>query len=173
MKGIIAIVLLAGAIVAVQQFALPTVTRVQELRRELAEIEEIERKVADVEGRRKEALERRKSISDSDLAQLNMILPEKISTEELYVFFDIITRQAGVNMDSINVGEASLSSEDVRGKKVLQYELAISGTYRNIRTFLENLEKNARLSEVRSLDITRGTGEEYMATIHSNLYYAD
>lgn len=177
MKGIIAILLLAGAAFGVRQYAFPAVTNINKFRAQLAEMEDIERRAVEAEEERDKAIDRLRSIGESNIAQLDLLLPERPQSEELYVFFDVIAKQAGMKLDSIKtadaVARASNSSQSVPGKKSLSFDLSVSGTYSSLRTFLDTLERNTRLSDVRSLDITTNAKKEFTLKVQGNVYYAN
>ena len=178
MKGIISAILFIGAAVAVRQYAFPAVTHIKDLRAQLAEMESLERRAVGAESEREKAITRLQSISESNLAQLDLILPERPPTEDLYVFFDLIARQSGfAQVDSVKVGDASSSRSGeaaaVPGRKALTFDISVSGTYANIRRLIEALEKNARLADVRALDITANAAKGYSAKIQGSFYYVD
>jgi len=178
MKGIIVAILFIGAGVGVRQYAFPAVTHIKELRTQLTDMESLEEKAIGAEKQREEAVARLNSISESNLVQLDLILPERPPTEDLYVYFELIGRQAGfAKIDSIKVNDTSAVSRGAtqvaQGRKALLFEVAVSGKFSNIRRFVEALEKNARLSNVRSLDVIYVPQKDYTAKIQGNLYYVD
>jgi len=177
MKGIISLMLLVGAAIGIQQFAFPAITKIQEDRAQLTDMEDLERQAIQAVGERDKAIARLKE-AEEYIPRLNLILPEKPAEEDLYVFFDTVVRQAGFSrIDSIRVAEVSAKKVgDTTGtanKKTLAFELSVTGSYHIVRELLTILEKSARLSDVRAIDMTLDAKKGYIAKIQGNVYYAN
>ncbi|KKU53328.1 MAG: hypothetical protein A3G60_03385 [Candidatus Ryanbacteria bacterium RIFCSPLOWO2_12_FULL_47_9c] len=176
MKGLVTFIIFIVAVVAVYQFALPAYTRIQESRRELGLIDEIERKFRDAEKEREDTLKRLNSISDENLARLDLLLPSEPLPEELYVFFNTVVGNSGMNLSKLVVAESEKQKKQDTGafsKHTLSFELEINGSYQSLRKLLDLIENNIRLMDVDKISIARNKNGAYGVLLGGIMYYGN
>src|SRR3990167_2803254 len=110
MKALIAILFAAAAVVLVFMVARPLWDEILMLRAESAVISDNLARLKEVEGLRDDLITTRNSISKSDLARLEKLLPPKSNTEDLLASFEDLTRARGIALKNINFSESRLPS---------------------------------------------------------------
>lgn len=169
MKNLILALLLVASAYGVQHYALPAWERIGKYRAEIKQIENVQAKAEEIRDLREKAIERFKSISQEDIDRLNTLLPEKIKSEEMYVFFKNLTQSAGMRFGNVIIlGGAEAEGQ---GKKSLSFDLQSAGAYEPMRTLIDKIENNLRIMDIETLGITQNDASEYLLSIKGKMYY--
>ncbi len=111
MKGIIVILIFAGALVAVQFYAFPWITEVREQWADIEKMQVIIKNAEDTREKRAEYLDRLDAISEDDLRKLGLLVPSKVASEDLYVFLNDIVRASSLEMEALSIADSSDRSD--------------------------------------------------------------
>jgi Tfp pilus assembly protein PilO len=176
MKGLIALIILVVAVIAIQMYALPALSGIQAARDQLAVMEEVETKFYDADEERKNSLSRLASILPADLARLDLLLPKKPSPEELYVFFNTLSGSSGMRIENLSVTESvsrTASRRDI-SRKSLDFDLEILGSYENFRRLMDGMENNIRLMDITKISVAVDPESgDYKLEVGGVLYYGN
>lgn len=172
MKNIILLLLLLGVAAGAYIYGLPAWEKVQAARGKLAEVEKLVLMVNEISKERDELLRRYNSISQEDIDRLNTLVPSGITREDLYVFFENLAQENSLIIRNITIVD-SKSDKDKELKK-LSFELEITGAYRAIRSFFDDLENNLKLMDLISIAVKSvDKGDIFTLGLKGELYYGD
>jgi len=134
-----------------------------------------------------EAQKAKYSISESDIDNIEKIIPTDPNTPQIFTTLEAISKEVGVTIGTINFSlldapkKESIPSEDSQaqfseqventkdGVSAIEINLSVSaGPYDEFKNFLDKVEKNMRLMDVVSLTYSP-SGESYGLTVRS--YY--
>ncbi len=177
MKGIIVILIFAGALVAVQFYAFPWITEVREQWADIEKMQVIIKNAEDTREKRAEYLDRLDAISEDDLRKLGLLVPSKVASEDLYVFLNDIVRASSLEMEALSIADSSDRSDGKEGQKALTFDIRVVGSYSDMRELLATMESNLRLMDIETLKISRARAADsqsqsaYELTIQGKFYY--
>ena len=174
MKNVILILLLAASGFGISSYALPAWENVRQYRDEINKINNAQKQAEEIKNLVNEALERRRKIPDADWDNLKKMLPKTIQKEELYVFFQRIAQDSGMQFGNvIIVDDAPASNTDTTGggKRSLMFDMQATGSYDSMRTMIERIENNLKLMDITSLDIKQESATVYLLSVKGKLYY--
>lgn len=123
-------------------------------------------KVREIEEVRNGFITKRNLIKDTDNAKLNKMIPDNIDSVRLIIDVNNIAATLGMSLRDITISDApvaaprkdnpaSLSDSNPYSYVILSFSL--TGTYSDLVSFLFNLERSLRLSDVTSLNIESAT----------------
>lgn len=170
MKLFIVIILVVVAAFGLQQYAVPAWQHIQAANKELDAIDGIEREAKDIVAKRNEVLERYKSIDQSQLARLDHLLPKSLIPEDLYVFLERTTRDIGMTFGGATISEGASAAT---GRRTINFDLKVSGSYRAFRSLLDALENNTRLMDISTINITQNERGEVNIVLNGRMYYGE
>jgi Tfp pilus assembly protein PilO len=161
----------------------PTLVTIASLMKEIEDKEMIAQKLEE----KINALSRARNEYDAISAELPLIedaLPQKTNPSLLVRQIETLASQNGVVLQSIQVGEAPLLGEKEykpqsteaklkeKGLSALNFSLSISGSYQNLKNFLQDLEELRRLITPSSFAFKiEQKGESLILTVSSEAYY--
>ncbi len=176
MSLLVSLALLIGTIVVYATLLKPAYGEINQLRGELSATENtIDGERENVE-KLKSLLEQYKSVQ---VAQQNIaqVLPGDEAYPQLFNQFDALTRSNGISLQSVNITlvplQGVLQSNSAPRVGVVEASLALVGPYANFKNFLQSLETNIRLMDVKSVQINPGigSGQNYLYNIVVDAYY--
>lgn len=169
----IAMLILAVAIIIT--YVQPTFVRIGSVQDDIGVYEEQRSKVAAVNGQLAALVARMESVSNDDKRRLLTYLPD--SVDEVAVQRDLVAimAEAGVIYKSVSyMGKiedlSTASDEKVILPAASSFELAMDGTYGQIKNFLRLLEQNQYPLEIRNLDINQLEGGFLNANVQLYTY---
>ncbi|KKT40960.1 MAG: hypothetical protein UW30_C0015G0031 [Candidatus Giovannonibacteria bacterium GW2011_GWA2_44_13b] len=181
MKALISIIFAAAAVALVFMVARPLWDNILSLRAESAVISDNLARLQEVETLRDDLIAARNSISKSDLARLEKLLPPKANTEDLLASFETLTRARGIALKSINFS-AEVSSQQlapatqaatggVKPPTQVSYGLSVTGSYEAFRSLLDAMEKNLRLIDMSEISFVSSDGGALTYSLKAKSYY--
>lgn len=177
MKGIIVIFLFVGALMGVQFYAFPLIADVRQQWSDIAEMQKILEDAERTKEDRIKYLDRLSNIDEDDLRKLEILVPNKVASEDLYVFLNDIVKTANLEAESLNIADVGGKANDKGAQKALNFDLEVVGPYSNMRNLLTSMEKSLRLMDVESLSINRSSSADkpksfYTLVVKGKFYYA-
>jgi hypothetical protein len=179
MKNFFFLLIIVGVIVGMWQYTLPLWATIQKKNATVASLENIIAKAEDVQKRRDEILELYKNISDEDRRSLEVMFPENLKQEDLYIFFKTIIEKIGVPLTNISIAQGAAPGKDkgATNQKSLSFSIETEGSYDELRSLLDTLENSNRLMDIVSIDIGKVSKEQsnqvYKISLKGNMYYAN
>jgi len=169
----IAMLILAVAIIIT--YVQPAFVKIGSVQDDIGIYEEQRNKVASVNDQLAALVARMESVSNDDKRRLLTYLPD--SVDEVAVQRDLVAimAEAGVIYKSVSyMGKASDQTTASKAEIVLpsgsSFDLAIDGTYGQIKNFLRLLEQNQYPLEIQNLDIVQLEGGFLNANMQLNTY---
>jgi|GEM_PF-3588274 len=177
MKGIIVIFLFVGALMGVQFFAFPLITDVRQQWSDIAEMQKILEDAERTKEDRVEFLDRLSNIDGDDLRKLEILVPNRVASEDLYVFLNDLVKTANLEAKTINIADIGGKAGDKSAQKALNFDMEVVGPYNNMRNLLTSMEMSLRLMDIESLVINRSSDSTqpksfYTLAIKGKFYYA-
>ena len=146
--------LIALALIGVWGWILPEYNKISELNIALNERQElydsrsaIVKKIQDLN---KEYQKRA-----ADITRISSVLPSKKSLAEIVSAIDTLSIQNGLQLISAIIVDKSSGSQ-AGAYYSLQIEIAMNGSYPGLLSFLRSAEKNLRIIDIISIDMTAG-----------------
>lgn len=169
----IAMLILAVAIIIT--YVQPAFVKIGSVQDDIGVYEEQRDKVASVNDQLAALVARMESVSNDDKRRLLTYLPD--SVDEIAVSRDLVAimAEAGVIYKSVGYsGVVDVSSKGSQEGEVMpagsSFDLAVDGTYGQIKNFLRLLEQNQYPLEIQNLDIVQLEGGFLTANIQLNTY---
>jgi Tfp pilus assembly protein PilO len=117
-----------------------------------------------------------KNVSSADLSKVDEILPTADGTEDLYTQLEVIVKNNGLILTSLNIAapeESGITGDDesvVRQVKQIKITMSVSGVnYGSLKGLLRSLENNLRLMDVKQ--VTFAPAEETVALELITFYF--
>lgn len=115
--------------------------------------------------------------------RLNVVLPNEDALEDALRVMHVAGQESGGNISSISDKsegvQSQVSAEQVRGEGAnvyesvtpLAFDVAFTGTYRELRVFLEKIEQSPRLMDVTNISMSKsGEGEQLTSSMTIQFY---
>ena len=121
-------------------------------------------------------LSRYNEFSSSDLEKLRKLLPDNVDNVRLILDIDGIASRYGMRTKNVITTRSSASAEGVIGTTGKPYEtvtlsFTVTATYKNIISFLRDIEKSLRIVDVTELSLTDSEGSLYEYNISVETYW--
>ncbi|MGB0925219.1 MAG: hypothetical protein ACPGTS_00750 [Minisyncoccia bacterium] len=174
MKNIISIIVILTSLAAFVFVVKPQYEQIKELQAKNEELEKVLVNAKRLQNLRDDLLDKRKSLSGTDLARLEKLIPESADNVKLIIEFQNIARKynlsletAAANKDEEETGtDQRTQSFDIETKDygIVALDFSLAGSYSDFVSFLSDIGDNLRITDIRSLTITPGD-ENYSFTI--------
>lgn len=181
-NSIIAIILIIALIAIVVFLDLPAYNRVSFLRKEIKTsrvfLEERQELIAKVE-QLKEIYDSR----EKEIGRVYYVLPLEKDIPNLIVQFEALATENGLVLEKIDFIEKTIKKAadstpqagPQKEYKSLEVSLSLSGSYESLKSFLEALEYNIRLADIKSINFSSEKGLEggsiFTFGINLEVYY--
>lgn len=105
------------------------------------------------------------------------ILPKGDQIPELLIQLDALAKESGLGMTSISITPGA--EEEGALYKTLNISVAVTGSYDNLKKYLDKVEKNMRIMDVTSIDfsatpvVPEGPVDVFSYTINIKTYYIE
>lgn len=170
------LVIITGALVLFFGWTLPRYQSFSDLRAQASTLEEVLENSRRIQEVTSDLNERVNAISPQDLQRLERVVPNSINNVQLIIELQNIAernRLALLNIDSSNendnlTGNLDLAEQDDYQTELLQFELV--GTYENFVNFIEDVESNIRITDVKDISFSLASVDEE-ATTQDQLVY--
>lgn len=131
---------------------------------------------AEFQAKRDEILEKYNAISKDDLKKLNKFLPSVANAVDLVVEIENITKDSSLILRDIDIKKpedtqkSSFENQKTGAGKILVF-MKVVGPYKSFISFLNNLEKNIRLTEIERITFIAGNADSYEYNIIADTYW--
>jgi len=95
----------------------------------------------------------------SDMARLDVLLPKTKNIKEALQDISTIAQQTGLGLASIKTSATEEKNKKDTGPGQVTIETSTEGSYRSLVSFLTELEKNLRITDLDSISLSEGGGE--------------
>ncbi|MBI2068728.1 MAG: type 4a pilus biogenesis protein PilO [Candidatus Yanofskybacteria bacterium] len=109
----------------------------------------------------------------ADITRISSVLPSKKGLAEMVSAVDKLSAQSGLQLISAVIA-GKPSDSRVGAYNSLPIEIALSGSYAGLVSFLQSAEKNLRIMDITSLDAAAGAADKpglLNFSIKGNAYY--
>lgn len=122
-----------------------------------------------------DVIKRYQAVSQADLRRIDMLVPDSIDNVKLILELQRMAEQFNLNVERIDV--AGEGSRDLAGRRLntVSFQANLSGSYSDFIIFLEQLEKNQRIIDLRSLSFQSNNTEdaEYIYNLTLDTYWME
>lgn len=168
MKNIISIIV---SIISIGIFVLivqPEYSEIKTMQAQDNELENVLTNARRLQSLRDSLLDRRNRISNADVARLEKLIPESADNVKLILEFEQIAERYGLRIQSASAtresedGTGNTQNFDIETKDygIISLDFTINGGYPEFISFLEDIERNLRITDIRSLTIIPPQGVE-------------
>ncbi len=171
MKNIFSIIVIIASIAAFVLIVKPQYDEIQVMQERESELEVVLDNARELQRLRDGLLEKRNQLSQSDLDRLEKLIPENSDNVKLILELQRIADQYNLEIQTASSqkdgddeeGEASFDVES-KDYGIITLEFTIQGGYADFVNFLEAVESNIRITDLRSLSISPNASEEATQT---------
>lgn len=182
MKNIFSIIVILASIGSFVFIVQPQYKSIQEMKKQSVEFKRVLGNARKLQEVRDELLEKRKSIKNSDVRRLEKLIPESADNVKLILHFEEFAEDHNLKIQAASTSQDGVLEEeegqsqsfDVETNEygVITLDFTIEGTYTNFISFLETIERNLRITDIRSLTITPDQeGDNYSYQISVDTYW--
>jgi len=166
MKNIFSIVVI---IISVATFVLvvqPQYNEIKEMQSKETELEDVLDNARRLQSLRDSLLDKRKAISNSDIRRLEKLIPESADNVKLILEFEQIADRHNLQLQAASAvkeeeGQQTQSFDiETNDYGTITLDFTINGDYTDFVAFLKDIEKNLRITDIRSLTISPPGGNE-------------
>lgn len=179
MKYVISTLLIAAAIGVFFVAIDPLYGEVQELRGQVNQLNEAFSNAQQIQQARDELLSIFNAIPQEDVERLGKLLPNDVDNVKLILEINQLASQNGLGVRTIETQNMSAGAQQeaaVQAARQLPYGaaplgLTLTGSYSAFRSFLTELDRSLRLSDVTSLSLESGGQDFNEYTIELQTYW--
>jgi len=166
MKNIISIIVIIISIATFVLVVEPQYGEIREMQQTENELERVLDNARRLQSLRDDLLEKRQSIAGADIRRLETLIPESADNVKLILEFEQISNNNNLSIEAASAvrdeegDENSGQNFDIETNDygVITLDFSLGGTYNDFISFLEDIEKNLRITDIRTLSI-RPAGE--------------
>ena len=171
---ILTFVLVLAAIAGAIFYTWPQFNRYTAMRRDTAALERISAELDEAASARDLLAEKIRSVSKADLDRIELALPKTADREGFIRVIEFYGTQSGVQVKTLvlsdesakeTAGQQAISqavprpggvqdASDVRLQKKVSIRIEVTGTYQNVKRFIDSLERHIRVVDVQSLSFS-------------------
>lgn len=186
MRNFLSIIIIIGSIAAIILVVQPQYKEIQALQDKTVELEEVLVNARRLQSIRDELLDKRDSFIASDLARLEKMVPESVDNVKLILELQGIADQYNLEIQTASTnregggegGEESESSEtgsfvdvDSRDYGIISLNFNLTGGYNDFFDFLRDLERNLRITDIRTVGFSSSDNGEYSFELSLDTYW--
>ena len=165
MKNIISIIVIIISIATFVLVVQPQYNEIKTMQAKEGELENVLVNARRLQSLRDSLLDKRNQIANTDIRRLEKLIPESADNVKLILEFEQIAARYDLRIQAASAtreeegGETSAQSFDIETNDygVITLDFSIEGSYTNFISFLKDIEKNLRITDIRSLQITPST----------------
>ncbi|MCX6731487.1 MAG: hypothetical protein NTX55_00655 [Candidatus Parcubacteria bacterium] len=179
-KGIISIIFLAAAIATFFVLVQPLYNETKNLNAQKSSFEEALANSKQIQETRDSLLSQYNTISKENLDRLNKVLPSETESMKFILETESIVRKNGMLLKNIDIkeGGGGGSAENVNFGagaeaklwKTIPFSLKLSGSYGSFYSFLKDMEKNLRLTDINAVTFSAGETDFYEFNVEGTFY---
>lgn len=162
MKNIISIIVIIISIATFVLVVQPQYNEIKSMQTKEGELEKVLLNARKLQSLRDSLLEKRKQIANNDIRRLEKLIPESADNVKLILEFEQISARYNLRIQAASATKAEEGGEqaaksfdiDTNDYGVITLDFSIEGNYSDFISFLKDVEKNLRVTDIRSLQIT-------------------
>lgn len=181
MKNILSILVIIISIATFVLVVQPQYSEIRAMQAQETELEDVLDNARKLQSLRDSLLDKRNGIANADIRRLERLIPGSADNVKLILEFEQIAARYNLSIEAASAtkdeeeGEGQTQSFDIESKDygIVTLDFTINGGYSNFISFLEDIEKNLRITDIRSLSITPPSGGEvnYSYSITVDTYW--
>jgi len=182
MSNIISIIVSIVSIAAFVLVVQPQYGEIKEMQTKDAELQTVLDNARRLQSLRDSLLEKRKSISESDIRRLEKLIPESADNVKLILEFQQVANRSNLSIQAASATKSEDGEDQEADQQfdvetndygVITLDFTLEGEYSNFVSFLEEIEKNLRITDVRTLSIVPNAEEPsaYTYTMSIDTYW--
>lgn len=178
-KGIASIIFLAAAIAIFFGLTRPFYNEVKSLRVQKYSFEEALSKSKEVQELRDNLLSQYNKISQENLERLNKMLPNQAGSMKFVVEMEGIVQRNGMILKNIDIKEGEQKSGqtnlgagvEIETWETVPFSVRLSGSYGAFHSFLRDVEKNLRITDIAAVSFSAGEIDFYEFSVEGTFYW--
>jgi Tfp pilus assembly protein PilO len=181
MRNILSIIIIIGSLASFALIVQPQYQQIQELQGKGEELEQVLVNARRLQSIRDDLLSKRSQISDSDLARLEKMVPENVDNVKLILELQGIADQYNLEIQTANANREEGESDDdnnanfvdvnSRDYGIISLDFNLTGNYFDFMDFLADLERNLRITDIRSVSFSGSDSSEYSFQLRIDTYW--
>jgi len=166
LKDYIGALLVGLALFSAWTWGLPTYNRISDLKATIKEKEDILSSRNSLIGKIKE-LNNQYQQRASEIGKLSSVVPKDKSVAEIVSAVENISSRNGLQLINISVSEQGSKPGDQFS--TLAVNIVLNGSYPSMVSFLQDMEKNIRLSDVTAIEASKGNNPNDPSSLNLRL----
>jgi Tfp pilus assembly protein PilO len=182
MRNLFSIIVIVAAIASFVLVVQPQYQEIQDLQRKSDDLEQVLANARRLQSIRDDLLDKRNNMSNSDLARLEKMVPENVDNVKLILELQNIANQYNLEIQTARTDREGEDEEgqnaqptfvdvDSRDYGIIALDFNITGTYFDFLAFLRDIERNLRITDVRSLSFAGGETGTYSFQLTLETYW--
>lgn len=191
MRNILSIIIILGSIAAFVLVVQPQYKEIKNLQSKTVELEGVLVNARKLQSIRDDLLDKRDSLVKSDLARLEKMVPESVDNVKLILELQGIADQYNLEIQTASAdkegqgdnaeGGAQAATEesttgsfvdvDSRDYGIISLNFNLTGGYNDFFAFLRDLERNLRITDIKSVSFSSSDNGEYSFDLSLDTYW--
>ncbi len=180
MKNIFSFVVIIISIATFVLVVQPQYNEIQEMQKRDTELEDVLDNARKLQSLRDSLIDKYNSISSRDITRLEKLIPESADNVKLILDFERIADRNNLEIEAASAvkddeGDEQTQSFDIESNDygTITLDFTINGGYQEFISFLKDIEKNLRITDIRSLTIgpPAGNTSDYTFDISIDTYW--
>ncbi len=188
MKNIFSIIFIVAAIAGFILVVQPKYKEIQSLQKKSEELEQVLANARKLQSIRDELLEKKNNLSQPDIARLAKMVPDSVDNVKLILELQNIANQYGLQIETASTNkeetagdasdggkakkeEASFVDLESRDYGIITLDFNLSGTYHNFLSFLRDIERNLRVTDIRTVAFAGDGTDNYSFQLSLDTYW--
>lgn len=168
MRNIISIIIIVISLASFVVLVKPQYDEIKEMQSTDSELSGVLDNARRLQELRDALLEKRKNLASADVSRLEKVIPENAENVKLILEFEEIADNNDLSIESASAtrdevdgsaGEDQGFDIDSKDYGIITLDFTLSGGYSEFISFLEDLERNIRITDLRSLSIAPPGGD--------------
>lgn len=181
MRNILSIIVIVAAIASFVLVVQPEYQEIQALQEKSDELEQVLVNARQLQSVRDDLLEKRANLSNVDLARLEKMVPESVDNVKLILELQNIANRFNLEIQTASTDkeeddeeegqQASLVDVESRDYGIISLDFNLTGNYDDFLNFLAELERNLRITDVRSISFSADDSSAYSFSLTLDTYW--
>lgn len=175
-KAIISIIFLATAAIVFFVWTQPLFNEVKDLMSQSSSFEEALSTSRQIQEKRNSLLSQYNKISKENVGRLNKLLPSQPDSIKYILEIEKVAQQNGIILKDIDIREETEGIQKAVSEKESLFEsvplsMKVIGSYKSFYSFLGNLERSLRLTDVNAVSFSAADSDFYEFNIEGIFYW--
>lgn len=171
MKNLLSYLAIIASIAIFILVVRPQYEQIGELNAKDAELEGVLSNARQLQSMRDSLLEKRNTISNADIQLLEKMIPDSADNVKLILEFEQTAQKYNLEIASVSASKEEKAKSgglqegfdiETNDYGVVTLDFSLRGDYENFLLFIRDIERNLRLTDIRSLDISTSQTDSYV-----------